>query len=422
MSRKITLAHNLALTLVRNSLGFVSTPLLIRSIGLTNAVNQYFAATAVISAVFAVLTVPVDIHCSPKTISAIKEVGPQGLRRLTEEKIAIALILFLACSATALAYVILAMAARLPLGEKVHIIYGVVLVNTLIGYCYLQLLDIKRLENRVVEASYSLTLNTAIVSIAPLAGINYYGFTGYLLSTSILGLANTLFVFTRENLRLTNLFKYRPTKNFLTEYFRFFKISLFSRGFAIVESTAVSTFALRDATLYFLAKKIANQFLAVVIEGRNRFLQADLAFALSSNNSATIKSILKKSSIQTALLVFLYLSAIGFSATQVKLLTGILKITISQANAMLVIASILSIWLYSSISGTLVSFVFYSLDLITENRRFLVLSAVAWAFVTVLATYLFGTYGTSATLGSYYLFNNKVISSRIALNQRWAVD
>jgi hypothetical protein len=423
MSRKIAIVHNLALTIVRNSLSIVGTPLLIRSIGLTNSLNCYFAATAVISAAFAVLTVPVDIYFSPKTILAINEVGAQDLRRLAEKRIAIALFFFLACFAAAFSFVILAIVANLPLGDlRLYTICALVLVNTLTGYCFLQLLDIKRFEKRVVEASRSMILNTIIVTIVPLAGIDYYGFAGYLFSASILGLAYTLFIFTRENLCFANLLKYRPKKHFLVEYFHLFTITFFSKGFAIAESTAVGILALQDAALYFLAKKIASQILSVVVEGRNKFLQTDLAFGLSCNDSVTVGSILQKSSSQSALIVFVYLSAIAFLATHLKPLSGILKITIYQANSMLVTASILSLWLYASISGTLVSFVFYSLDLAKENRRFLLFSAVAWAAMTVMATYLWGIYGTSTALGFYYLFNNKIILHKIASKQRLAVD
>lgn len=401
--------------MLRNSLGLISTPLLIRNIGLTNILNQYFAAVAVVTSVYVVLAVPIDIYYSPALVKGINHNGPRSLRRLSEEKISLLLILFLIFSFGLIVFYSLSAALNSAVININYRIYFMVIINVLLSVCCSTLLIIKRFEKRIVEASLAFIINTILASIVPLLFINNFGIFGYLTSSFFLQLSYLTYLFVQENLKINNIFKYKLTREFVCEFFHLLKLSFFTKGFSVIESATVSLFFIQDATLYFLAKKIVSQVLSVVSEGRNRIFEAELAISLNQNNYTAVKNILKKVSAQSAVICCLYVFVLYLGTTQNSVLSYIFKINVEQMNMLLTIALTFSVWLYSSLDGGLISFVFYSLDMTSENRRFLISSAIFWSFVLVVFAYFFGIYSVPIALGAYFLFNNKVLSRKITL-------
>jgi len=416
LSQNKQIGFNFLLAILRVGLGIASAPLLVRSVGLTSDLNFYYAATALTMALFSVAIRPVEIHYSPSIASALKPGKAEGLRQLTEEKIGAATLLLIVLIVILGVYQILSnLIVASKIGELQPWIYLICFVNSWNQYLFAQVIAIMRLEKRLISASYGSILSILASSLIPLLIIPYHGLMGYIILSMIFVALLNVLLFSCESLDIRRIISYKPGKAFIASYLRLIKVSIFTKGFAMAESVSISLFALKDSTLYFLAKKLATQFLSVFIEGRIRFLESDIAHATGNRDKPLAFLILRKTSKISSYVCLCYIGVLAISASNASTISHILKITLNQVQIVLCISAVLVVWLYSSVTGLVVSCAFDSLDLVIKYRLFMVVSATAWALVTLISTFLFGVYGCAASLGGYYIFNNTVITRKVAL-------
>ena len=413
-NKQITL--NLALAIIRVALSIASAPLLVRSVGLTSGLNFYYAASALTTALFSVAMVPVEIHYSPGIASALKPGSAEVLRHLIEKKIgASTLLLSLPVAAIILYQLATGLIGTHKLGEVEAWIYLACFVNSWIQYQLAQVATIMRLEKRQISANYCSVFGISASSLFPLLIIPYHGLMGYIAMSVLLAAILSVILSVRERLDIRNILSFKPDKSLETNYIRLIKMSIFTKGFAIAESAAISIFALKDSTLYFLAKKVVSQFLSVVLEGRIRFLESDIIHAIGNRDNTLALSTLRSNSKLSTLVCLCYICALAICAPNSFSISQIMKITPNQVHSALFIAAILVAWLYSSVTGIVIGSAFYSLDLVIKNRFFLACSATVWAMIALIATFTFGPYGTALSVGGYYMFNNFVITKKVAL-------
>jgi hypothetical protein len=411
-----TVALNLFLAILRVGLSTISAPLLIRSVGLTGILNLYYAATALSTSLFSVAVVPVEIHYSPIIASALKVDDSASLRHIVEKKIGASVLLLAPLFATVLIYQ--ALAANVGYTYiAVHQawIYIACLTNAWNQYQFSQLVAIMRLEKRQLSASYCSVLNILASSIFPLLIIPSHGLIGYILLSTLLTTFLNFILFASERLDAKRIVDYRPSKCFWRAYLKLFRLSFFTKSFAIVESVAVSIFALKDSALYFLAKKVTSQVLSVVIEGRIRFFESDIVHAIGNKDKLSVCSVLKANSRISSFVLIFYLISLAFAASSASWIGYLMHITVNQVYIALWISVLLSVWLYSSVTGVVQSCAFYSLGLAMENSLCLVYSAIAWSLIALIATFTFSIYGAAISLSAYFITNNVLMSRKVAL-------